>query len=135
MTVTANSIITPQTPKSYLAALTTANTTFTSSPTNAVLLATAGPAGGRLTRLWAIPCETVSANHIQLYRSLDGGTTKRLAGAILMPATTVDATHAATPADFGFSDDNPLVLSAGEQIYMAEGLTKSVTVLAEGADY
>jgi hypothetical protein len=52
-----------------------------------------------------------------------------------MPATTVDATHAATPADFGYSDDFPLMLAPNENVYMAEGLTKSVAGSAEWGDY
>ena len=41
MATTPNSIITPQTPKSGYANVATANTTFTTSPTNAALLITA----------------------------------------------------------------------------------------------
>ena len=135
MAVTAGSIITPQQPKSAVAALTTANSTYTTSPTNAVLLVTAGANGARLTRLGAIPCETVTANQIQMFRSSDGGTTKYLADSALMAAYTMAQTTEAPTTDFGYSDDNPLILGANERIYMAEGLTKAVNVIAEWADY
>jgi hypothetical protein len=136
MPVTANSIITPQTPKSNVVGLTTANTTFTTSPTNTVLLVTAGVNGARVTRLWAVPLEQINtANNIQLYRSYDGGTTKYLYDSKLMATVTPGAAVANTPTDFGYSDDNPLILVANERLYVAEGQTEAVNVGAEWADY
>lgn len=136
MPVTANSIITPQTPKSNVVGLTTANTTFTTSPTNTVLLVTAGVNGSRVTRLWAVPLEQINtANNIQLYRSYDGGTTKYLYDSKLMATVTPGAAVANTPTDFGYSDDNPLILVANERLYVAEGQTEAVNVGAEWADY
>lgn len=136
MPVTANSIITPQTPKSNVVGLTTANTTFTTSPTNTVLLVTAGVNGSRVTRLWAVPLEQINtANNIQLYRSYDGGTTKYLYDSKLMATITPGAAVANTPTDFGYSDDNPLILLANERLYVAEGQTEAVNVGAEWADY
>ena len=44
------------------------------------------------------------------------------------------ATEAPT-TDFGFSDDNPLILQPNERIYMAQGQSVSVNVVAEWADY
>jgi hypothetical protein len=78
MSGTANSIITPQTPKSAMVNVASANTTFSTSAT-ATLLVTAGASGGRLTRLVAVPCETVTASNLQAYRSIDSGTSKYLA--------------------------------------------------------
>jgi hypothetical protein len=136
MAVTANSIVTPQTPKSAVAGLTTANTNFTTSPTNSVLLVTAGPNGGRLTRLVAVPCEQINtANNVQMYRSVDGGTLKYLAASVLMATVTPGAAVASPTTDFGYSDDNPLILQPNERIYMAEGQTEAVNVIAEWADY
>jgi hypothetical protein len=136
MAVTANSIVTPQTPKSNVVGLTTGNTTFTTSPTNTVLLVTAGANGARLTRLWAVPLEQINtANNIQLYRSYDGGTLKYLYDSKLMATVTPGAAVANTPTDFGYSDDNPLILVANERIYMAEGQTEAVNVGAEWADF
>lgn len=136
MAVTANSIVTPQTPKSAAVGLTTANTTFTTSPTNTQLLVTAGANGARVTRLWAVPLEQINtANNIQLYRSYDSGTTKYLADSKLMATVTPGAAVANTPTDFGYSDANPLILLANERLYVAEGQTEAVNVVAEWADY
>jgi len=135
MTTTPNSIVTPQTPKSGFAALTTANTTFSTSPTNSVLLVTAGGNGARLTRLEFIPLETVTANALQWYRSIDGGTTKYLAGMATGGSDTVSGTDGSTTVSAGYSDDNPLILQQNERIYVATGITKQYHVVAEWADY
>ena len=136
MAGTANSIITPQTPKSAVVNAATAQATFppTTTPSNTVLLLTAGGNGGRLTKLQACPQETTTANNVQLYRSANAGTTKFYASGVTLTAT-VSATAAGAPADFGYSDDNPLVMAAGEALYVAVGVAKSVNFVAEWADY
>jgi hypothetical protein len=135
MAVTANSIITPQGLKSGFAVLATANTTFTTAPTNTVLLVTFGANGGRLTRLEFIPLETVTANALQWYRSIDAGTTKYLAGMATGGSDTVSGTDGSTTVSAGYSDDNPLIGQASERIYVATGITKGYHVVAEWADY
>lgn len=136
MTVTANSIVTPQAPKSAVVNAATAQATFppTTSPSNTVALLTAGVNGARLTRLVACPQETTTANHVQLYRSANAGTTKFYAAGATLTAT-VSATAAGAAADFGYSDDNPLILAASEALYVAVGVAKSVNFVAEWADY
>lgn len=135
MAVTANSIITPQAPKSGSAAATTANTTFTTSPTNTALLITAGSNGARVTRLEAVPLENVTANNLQAFRSPDAGTTKYFAAAALGGSDTVSGTDPPTVISFGFSDDNPMILAASERVYVATGITKNYHFNAEWADY
>lgn len=136
MAVTANSIITPQTPQSGNAACTTANTTYTTSPTNTVLLATAGANGARVTRISAIPLETLAgAVQLQLFRSRNGGTTKVFFESAVAPVYTMADTTEVPTTDFGFSDDNPLILAANEQVYAAVRVTKQITFNAEWADY
>ncbi len=135
MPVTPNSIITPQTPKSAACAVTTANTTFSTSPSNTVLLVTAGANGARLTRLIAIPLETVTANFLQAYRSTDAGATKYLTAAATGGSDTVSGTDGPAIVDFGFSDTNPMILQANERLYVATGITKNYHVIAEYADY
>jgi len=133
---TANSIITPQTPKSAMVNVSTANTNFTpASPPTATLLLTAGSSGGRLTRIVAVPCETVTASALQIYRSIDAGTTKFLAAAQTCGSDTVSGTDGSLTVDFGFSDDNPMILQASERIYVATGISKSFNFIAEWADY
>lgn len=135
MAVTANSIITPQSPRADNASVTTANTTYTTTPTNTVALFTAGANGARITRISASPQATVTAAQLQLFRSRDAGTTKRFFSSALMAAYTMATNTAATPTDFGYSDDNPLILAANEVIYAAAAVTQNVTFNAEGADY
>lgn len=135
---TANSIITPQTPRSAHAVQSfTANSTYTSTPTNSVLLVTAGSNGGRLTKLRAIPTATVTATQLQEFRSLDTGTTKKFSNAVLGAPSgyTMAGTTLPPIADFGYSDDNPKILAAGEQLYVAAGVTGSWAFEAEWADY
>jgi len=135
---TANSIITPQTVRSgHLAQSFTANTTYTTTPTNTVLLVTAGASGGRLTKLRAIPTATVTATQLQEFRSADAGTTKTFSNSILGASGgyTMAQTTAPPIADFGYSDDNPKLLAAGEQLYVAAGVTGAWSFEAEWADY
>ena len=139
MAVTANSIITPQTPRSAAVNLPAAatNSTYTATPTNSVLLATAGANGGRLTKLQAIPCATVgTANQVQMFR--DNGTagaSKFFADSALMAIYTMAQTTEAPTTDFGYSDDNPLILQPNERLYVAQGQSVSINVVAEWADY
>jgi hypothetical protein len=138
MAGSANSIITPQTPKSASVVQSfTANTTYTSTPTNSVLLVTAGANGGRLTKLRAIPTATVTATQLQEFRSLDTGATKKFSSAVLAAPSgyTMAGTTLPPIADFGYSDDNPKILAAGEQLYVAAGVTGSWSFEAEWADY
>jgi hypothetical protein len=138
MTVSANSIITPQTPKSAYVIYATAQTIYppTTSPANTVLLLTAGINGGRLTRLYAMPQESTAATGIvQYYRSSDGGTTKYWAGAAAVTNDTVSTTDVPIAIDFGFSDDNPMILVANEKIYVAPSIAKNFIFVAEWADY
>lgn len=135
MAVSPNSIVTPQTPKSAMAGVTTANTTFTTSPSNTVLLVTAGTNGARVTKLQAIPLETVTANFLQVYRSTDSGTTKYLAACATGGSDTVSGTDGPTVVDFGLSEDSPMLLQANERLYVATGITKGYNFVAEYADY
>jgi hypothetical protein len=135
MPTTPNSIITPQTPRSAMVGVSAANTTFTTTPANTALLVTAGANGGRLTRLTATPLETVTANSLQAYRSADAGATKYLFAAQAGGADTVSATDAPATIDFGYSDDNPLILQANERVYVATGIAKAYNFVAEWADY
>ena len=131
----ANSIITPQTPQSNFVACSTANATYTTTPTNTVLIATAGASGARLTKLRAIPLATVTATQLQEFRSLDAGATKRFSNSALMAAYTMAQTTAAPVTDFGYSDDNPKILQASEQLYVAIGVTGAIAFEAEWANY
>ena len=136
MAVTANSIITPQGPKSSNAACTTANTTYTTSPTNTVLLVTAGANGARVTRIDATALETLAAAvQLQLFRSRDSGTTKYFFNSAAAAIYTMATGTEVPTTDFGYSDDNPLILEANERIYAGIAVTEAITFNAEWADY
>lgn len=138
MTLSANSIITPQTPQSnHIEQSFTANTTYTTTPTNTVLLVTAGVNGARLTKLRAIPAATVTATQLQEFRSLDSGTTKKFSNSVLGAPSgyTMAGTTLPPIADFGYSDANPKILGPGETIYVAAGVTGAWAFEAEWANY
>lgn len=136
MAVTPNSIVTPQTPIASTAVATTANTTYTDTPTNSVQLLAAQTNGARLQRITALARATVTATELQLYVSSDGGTTKRFIKSVLMSAYTVAATTAQTAIDFGYSDTSPLILSSTESLWVAIGVTNTGIVFrAEGYAY
>lgn len=138
MAVTANSIVTPQTPRSSYVIYGVAQSTYppTISPASTQLLLTAGANGGRLTRFYAMPQEsTATAGIVQYYRSADNGVTKYWAGAVGVTNDTVSITDAPSVVDFGFSDANPLILQSNERIYVAPSIAKSFIFVAEWADY
>lgn len=136
MAVTANSIVTPQTPIGATAVATTANTTYTDSPTNSVQLLAAQTNGARIQKITALARATNTATECQLYVSADGGTTKRFIKSVLMSAYTVAATTGQTGADFGYTDPSPLILSSSESLWVAIGVTNTGVVFrAEGYAY
>lgn len=137
MAVTASSLITPQTPRATYAVCTTASTDRTDAAAQAVALYTAGANGARITRVQAVPRATVTVTELQLFRSLDAGTTRRLYKSKLMAAYTVAQTTQNSETDFGFSDANPLTLGPNEVLYCAIGvaLAGGIVFTAEGADY
>ena len=135
MPVTAGSIITPQTPKSGRTNVALANTTFTTTPTNTQLLITAGANGARVTKIQAVPCENITAAHLQVYRAATGGGAKYLALSQTTGSDTVSGTDGASVIDFGLSDDAPMILTALEEVYVATGIAKSFNFIAEWADY
>lgn len=136
MAVTANSIITPQTPLTGTAVATTANTTYTDSPSNSVQLLAAQTNGARISKITALARATNTATECQLYVSSDGGTTKRFIKSVLMSAYTVAASTAQTGADFGYTDYAPLILSSSDSLWVAIGVTNTGVVFrAEGYAY
>lgn len=136
MALSPNSIITPQTPIGATAVATTANPTYTDTPTNTVQLLAAQTNGARIQKITALARATVSATELQLYVSADGGTTKRLIMSKLMTAYTVAQTTGQTAIDFGYSDSSPLILSSLESLWVGIGVTNTGIVFrAEGYAY
>jgi len=125
MTVTANSIITPQKAVTFTAVATVAEVAF-NSPTNVVTLVDetvvgANDNGLRITSLTAIPRTTIAtATNCQLYRKQ--GSTYTLIDSALMATVTPGASVANAKTDFGYSEDSPLVLAPGVGLAVAIGV-------------
>lgn len=128
-----------QTPKTATAVVTGAAGTITGdTPTNTVLLATAGADGAILTRLTAIPRATVTASSLVVFISKDSGTTKRLIDSELMAAFTVATTTAIPETTFTmYSETTPLRLEAGDQLYVGSqvALASGIVFRAEYTDF
>jgi uncharacterized phosphosugar-binding protein len=128
-----------QTPKNVTAVATAAVASITGdTPTNTVVLLTAGADGAILTRLSAIPRSTVTASSLVLFTSSDSGTTKRLIDSALMAAQTVATTTAITATTFTtYSETTPLRLQAGEQLYVGSqvALANGIVFKAEYTDF
>lgn len=128
-----------QTPKTAtVVAVAAAASITTDAPTDTVELLTAGSEGAILTRLTAIPRETVTANSLVLFLSKDGGTTKRLIDSELMGAATINTTTAIPETEFkNFSEATPLRLEAGDSLYVGTqvALATGVVFRAEYMEY
>lgn len=128
-----------QTPKNVTAVATGAVGSITGdTPTNTVLLCTAGADGAILTRLSAIPRATVTASSLVLFTSSDNGTTKRLIDSELMSAQTVATTTAIAETTFStYTETAPLRLQAGEQLYVGSqvALASGIVFKAEYTDF
>lgn len=127
-----------QTPKTATAVATTASAITNDTPTNTVLLLTAGSDGAILTRLSALPRATATASNLVLFLSNDTGTTKRLIDSELMAAHTVAATTAIPETNFAnFSETTPLRLAAGDQLYVGStvALASGIVFRAEYTDF
>lgn len=136
----ANTFTAPfaQTPKTASAVVTTASADLTTTPTNTVLLLTAGTNGALLTRLAAIPRATVTASSLLLWISLDSGTTKGLLDSALMASHTVAATTAIPVTAFSrYSEDAPVRLQAGASLYVGSAVTLAggIVFTAEYTDF
>lgn len=128
-----------QTPKTASAVATTAAASYDGdTPANTVLLLTAGSDGAILTRLTAIPRETVTASALYLWISNDSGTTKRLVSSALMPAYTLATTTQNAPTKFtDISEYTPLRLAAGDKLYVGTLVTLAAGIVfnAEYTDF
>lgn len=135
MTVTANSIVTPQTPFSRTAATATANTNFATPTATTTLLDRAdNVSGARITRLNAIPLVAIgTASNCQVYAY--DGTTKILIDSALMAIVSPAAAVANVKTDFGYSEENALILRAGWGLEVAPGQALNTAFRAEGGFY
>ena len=142
--IQVNALVTPQSPIGLTCVATTANTSYLDAPTNAVeflpgsgsAISVAAPRGMRLTKVSALARATPTATELQLFVSDSTGATKRFVKSVLMAAYTVAQTTAQVATDFGFSDAAPLILQAGERLWLCIGVTNTGIVgRAEGGAY
>lgn len=141
MTVTANSIITPQKPVSFTAVATAAETGF-NAPTSPPVLVDETVFGNndnglRITQLVAINRNNnlASAVNCQLYKK--AGSTYTLIASASMASGNPGASTTNQVADFGYSEDNPLVLASGVGLAVAIGSSAAngIVFRASGGAY
>ena len=130
----SNNAIFPQLPFPVSAVVTGANTVLSDTPdanvVELVLPNTVETDGAQLIGLWALPRATCTATVLYLYRSTDGGTTKRLFAAVTAAADTVSATDA--PVEIVFKIKGAAI-SESNPLYIAPGSGNSKTRLYVGA--
>jgi len=110
-----------QKPRTFDAVITAQVTGLaTDTPTNAVLLVTAGAQGGIVPRLGAMLRNTLAtANGLVLFVSRNEGAALRPKSSITMPAQTIGTTAGLTETEFTkFSELRPLRLGPNEQLYV-----------------
>ena len=127
-----------QTPKTATAVVTAVGTITNDTPSNTVLLLTAGSDGAIVTRVKAMPRATVTASSLHLYVSTDSGTTQRMLDSALMAAYTQATTTLTPKTSFAdISETAPIRLPAGAQIYCQSevALAGGIVFTAEYMDY
>lgn len=120
------------------AVATVAGIVTTSTPTETILIATAGDNGGMLTKLTAIPRATVTDSALYYFISRDSGTTKSLVESVLMEAHTFAATTAIPQTVFTtITEDTPIRFEAGDEIYVSSGVALATGIVfhAEWTDF
>lgn len=108
-----------QTPRTGTAVVTAAAANITSdAPTNLSLIATAGPDGAIVTRVWAIPRGTVSASSLILcIAGADGAV--RVIDSEAMPSFAASTSAALPETQFAsYSEATPIRLAAGDKLYV-----------------
>lgn len=121
-----------QTNKTGTAVLTLASVITNDTPTNTVLIATAGADGAIVSSLCFMPRATVTATALYLFISKDAGVTKRLIDSELMAAYTMAATTATPETKFAnISESLPLRLAAGDQLYVGAGVALAGGIVAK----
>jgi len=121
-----------QTPKTATAVATAAGTFDTDTPTNTVLLLTAGTDGCIVTSLAAMPRATATASKLMLFLSKDSGTTKRFIDSVLMAAYTSNNTTATPVTVFTtVNEATPMRLEAGDQLYVSSAVALASGIVFE----
>lgn len=139
MTVSPNSIVSPQTPVSFTAVATAAETAFNAptSPPTLVSDSTDNTSGLRITSLVAINRNNNlgSAVNCQLYKKV--GSTYTMIASASLASGNPSASVTNQSVDFGLSETSPLVLGAGVGLAVAIGsaAANGIVFRAHGGAY
>lgn len=118
----------PQTQKTASAVVTLVGTSTSDTPTNTALLYITPADGALLTKLTALPRNTITAASLNVYISKDNGATMRLKTSALMAAYNAAVSTAKPVTTFSdVSESAPIRLEAGDRIYV-----QSEVALASG---
>lgn len=127
----------PQTPDTATAVVTAACVIGTTdTPTNTVLLFTVGTEGAILTNLSAMPFGTTPVTGLVLFLSNDSGVKKRLIDSEVMQAYNLTP-GAVIPETqfFRYSEQTPLRLGAGDQLYVGSMVAGNIVFKAEYTEF
>lgn len=129
-----------KTTKTGTAEATAASVITTNTPTNTLLIVTAGANNGAMvTRLSAMPrATTATAGTLYYFISNDSGSTKLLGDSELMAAHTVTTTTKIPVTKFtNITQTNPLRLAPGDRLYVsaAVALAAGIVFTAEYTDF
>lgn len=127
----------PQNPRAGSVVCTLA-ATYTTAPTNVLLVGTIGADDGILTRVEALPLGSNSAMNILLFAEFPGKSEKFLIGVKSAPAASISPTaNSWVPYRFDMSELNTRRLPKGTNLYV--GITVAfpagMVVTAEWSDY
>lgn len=130
MTVTANSIITPQAINTAQATLTAAKTTY-GDATNAVLLFTGGANGSIIYGMTALAKGTTgAAGRLDVFTS-PNGTTLTFIKSAAFASYTQSTSAPPVVADMGWSETVPRRVKALEQIWVATSIAATAGVAVD----
>ena len=121
-------------------ALTGSGSVDNDTPSNTVLLATAGANGAILTRLTAMPRATVTTTAAYLFvrKSADASGVRRLIDSSTVIAYTLATTTAVPVTSFtNYSETAPLRLAAGDELYVGASVSLAAGIVfrAELTDF
>lgn len=137
---TSNKPIFAQKPKTATCSVSAAIASITTNtPTNTVLLLTAGPDGEMITKVSAIAkaTTTVGCLHLFVRKTGDAANIRRLLPySALMAAYTYATTTENKPTTFAdITESNPLRLEAGDELYAGETVANNVEFTAQYATF
>ena len=105
---------------------------LTSIPPNTVLLLTAGPDGAEISKITAMPRESVIDTGLHLFVSKDNGVTQVLINSALMETHVIDPATAVPLTDFLYTLEDTLVLDADGELYVGAAIALAAGIVFTG---